>query len=72
MTVQEIKAAIPLLTMEERAEIAACLNMWEDDEWDLQMKRDAAAGKFDQLHRNADAEHAAGKTVPLDDILRQP
>jgi hypothetical protein len=72
MTVQEIKAAIPSLTMEERAEIAACLNMWEDDEWDLQMKRDAAAGKFDRLHRDADAEHAAGKTVPLDDILRQP
>ena len=72
MTVQEIKAAIPSLKMEERAEIAACLNMWEDDEWDLQMKRDAAAGKFDQFHRAADAEHAAGKTGPLDDILRQP
>ncbi len=72
MTVQEIKAAIPSLTLEDRAEIAACLNNWEDDDWDRQMKRDAATGKFDQLHRAAEADHAAGKTIPLTDILREP
>ena len=43
-TVAEIKAAIPKLTLEERAEVARCLGNWQDDEWDEQMKRDIAAG----------------------------
>ncbi len=71
MTVEEIKAAIPSLTLEERAEIIAALSAWPDDDWDRQMKRDAAAGKFDALNREADAEHAAGKTIPLNDGLRE-
>jgi len=46
MTVEEIKAAIPSLTLEERAEIIAELSAWTDDDWDRQMTSDAAAGKF--------------------------
>ena len=69
MTVEEIKAAIQLLTLEERAEIMSALCAWPDDDWDRQMKRDAAAGKFDALTREADAAHAAGKTIPLTDML---
>ena len=72
MTVEEIKAAIPLLTLEERAQIMAELSAWTDDDWDRQMQRDAAAGKFDALNREADAEHAAGKTIPLNDGLPEP
>lgn len=30
-TVAEIKAAIPRLTLEERAEVARCLSEWQDD-----------------------------------------
>jgi hypothetical protein len=30
-TVAEIKAAIPSLTLEERAEVARCLSEWQDD-----------------------------------------
>ncbi|MGI8602789.1 MAG: hypothetical protein ACR2OZ_07285 [Verrucomicrobiales bacterium] len=71
MTVEEIKAAIPSLTLEERAEIMAELCAGADDDWDRQMKRDAAAGKFDALNREADAAHAAGKTIPLVDVLRE-
>ena len=71
MTVEEIKAAIPSLTLEERAEIMAELSAWTDDDWDGQMKRDAAAGKFEALNREADAEHTAGKTIPLTDGLRE-
>jgi hypothetical protein len=70
-TVAEIKAAVAALTLEERAEVASFLHNWQDDEWDKQMKRDAAAGKFDALNREADAAHAAGKTIPLNDILRE-
>ena len=69
MTVEEIKAAIVSLTLEERAEIMAELCAWSDDDWDRQMKRDAAAGKFDALNREADATHVTGKTAPLSDIL---
>ena len=50
----------------------ALLHPFEDDDWDLQMMRDAAAGKFDALHQAAEAEHAASKTIPLADILREP
>ncbi|HAO80254.1 MAG TPA: hypothetical protein DCQ92_15055 [Verrucomicrobia subdivision 3 bacterium] len=71
-TVAEIKAAIDQLTLQERCELEALLHPFEDDEWDKQMKRDAAAGKFGALHDAADAEHDAGKTVPLTDILREP
>jgi hypothetical protein len=70
-TVAEIIAAISSLTLEERAEVARHLNDWQDDAWDEQMKRDAAAGKFDALNRDADAAHAAGKTVPLNDVLEK-
>jgi hypothetical protein len=71
-TVAEIKAAIDRLTPEERCELEALLHPREDDDWDRQMKSDAAAGKFDAINRDADATHAAGKAVPLNDILRGP
>jgi hypothetical protein len=71
-TVAEIWSAIQELSLQERAELEALLHPLADDDWDRQMKTDTAAGKLDQLHRDAEAEHAAGKTVPLDDILREP
>ena len=71
-TVAEIKAAIDQLSPEERCELEALLHPWPDDEWDQQMKRDAAAGKFDALNREADIAHAAGQTIPLNEILRHP
>ena len=70
-TVEEIKTAIQLLSVEERAEIVAELCGWADDDWDRQMKADAAAGKFDSLNREADAAHAVGETRPLNDILQE-
>ena len=70
-TVAEIKAAIDRLSLQERCELEALLHPFEDDEWDKQMKRDAAAGKFGALHDAAEAEHAAGETIPLTDILRE-
>lgn len=64
--------AIGKLSVEERAGIVAELCGWTDDDWDRQMKADAAAGKFTTLNREADAAHTAGQTRPLDDILREP
>jgi hypothetical protein len=71
-TVAEIYTAIKELSLQERCELEALLHPFEDDDWDKQMKRDAAAGKFGALHDAAEAEHAAGKTIPLTDILREP
>lgn len=71
-TVAEIWSAIQELSLQERCELEALLHPFEDDDWDRQMKRDAAAGKFGALHDAAEAEYAAGKTIPLTDILREP
>lgn len=71
-TVQEIKAAIAKLSLEERAELLAELCGWQDDDWDRQLKADAAAGKFAGLNQQADSDHAAGRTKSLEDILREP
>ena len=64
-TVEEIRTAIERLSLEERAQIIAELCGWTDDDWDRQMKADAAACKFDSLNRDADAAHAAGQTSSL-------
>lgn len=53
-TVAEIKSAIEQLSIEERAELIADLCGWTDDDWDRQMKADAAAGKFASINREAD------------------
>jgi hypothetical protein len=62
-TVQEILAAIPKLTLDERAEVARSLHEWEDDAWDLQMKRDIAGGKMRKLLAKVDADIAGGKLL---------
>ena len=62
-TLQQIKDAIPKLTLEERAEVARCLHEWADDEWDEQMRKDLAAGKLDSLLQKADQAAAQGQLL---------
>jgi hypothetical protein len=71
-TVDEIKTEISRLSLEERAELTADLCGWTDDDWDRQMKADAVAGKLTALNRDAQAAHTAGRSVSLEDILREP
>ena len=61
MSVQEIKNALQHLSLEERAEVAACLHSWNDDEWDEKMKRDLASGKLDVILSRVDADIADNK-----------
>ena len=49
MSLAEIKNAIQQLPLEQRAELAAWLHGWNDDDWDEQMKRDIASGKLDTV-----------------------
>jgi len=62
MSVAEIKEAIARLSPREYCELMADLHATEDDEWDKQVKADAATGKFDEMNRRALAEHEAGLT----------
>jgi hypothetical protein len=64
-TVAEIKAAIPKLTLEERAEIARALHEWEDDDWDREMQEDLAAGKLSRVLAEVDADIEQGKLRDL-------
>ena len=41
----------------------------EDDDWDRQMKTDAAAGKFDEMNRETIEHLKAGRWVPLEESL---
>jgi hypothetical protein len=61
VSLAEIKSAIDQLSFEGRAELAAWLHGWKDDEWDEQMKRDIAAGKFDAIQREVDVDIRAGR-----------
>ncbi len=56
MTVDEIKASIPALSLEERAEVARCLHGWEDDAWDAQLREDLAAGRLSSLLAKVDRD----------------
>jgi ribosome recycling factor len=60
VTFEEIKAAIPTLTTEQRTELARSLHGWGDDEWDAQMKRDIADGKLDKLLKKVDTDSTQG------------
>ncbi len=61
MSVEEIKEAIQGLSLEERAQVAACLHAWDDDAWDEQMKNDARSGKLDKILAQVDQDIAQGK-----------
>lgn len=61
MSVEQIKTAIEQLSFEERAELAAWLHGWKDDEWDAEMKRDVAEGRLDDVLREVEDDIAAGR-----------
>ena len=62
MSLAEIKSAIEQLSFVQRAELAAWLHGWKDDEWDEQMKRDIASGKLDDVLREVEEDIKSGRT----------
>ncbi|PYJ48219.1 MAG: hypothetical protein DME69_03395 [Verrucomicrobia bacterium] len=70
-TVAEIREAIAKLSPREYCELMAELHPLAEDEWDKQMKADAAAGKFDKMNARADADFKAGRCEPLERIFGQ-
>ena len=61
MSLAEIKAAIQQLSFEQRAELAAWLHGWNDDDWDEQMKRDVGSGKLDVVLHEVEEDIKAGR-----------
>jgi hypothetical protein len=61
VSLSEIKSAIKQLSFEERADLAAWLHGWKDDEWDEQMKRDVADGKLDLVLHEVEDDIKAGR-----------
>jgi hypothetical protein len=61
VSLAEIKSAIEQLSFEERAQLAAWLHGWKDDDWDEQMKRDIADGKLDDVVREVEEDIKAGR-----------
>jgi len=52
--VKELRTMIDALSPMEQAELNALVQDWPDDEWDKQMKADAAAGKLDWMIEEAE------------------
>jgi hypothetical protein len=68
-TVAEIKEAIDRLSSQEYCELMSVLHPFEDDDWDRQMKSDAAAGRFTAMNERAEQEYEVGSTRPLGEII---
>ena len=68
-TVVEIKEAIAHLSPQEYCELIADLQPFGDDEWDLQMKADAASGKLDFVDRHIETARRDGTLLPLEPTL---
>ena len=57
-TVAEIKEAIDRLSPQEYCELMSVLHPFDDDDWDRQMKADAAAGRFVAMNERAERSRA--------------
>ncbi|MDR1146105.1 MAG: hypothetical protein LBK71_08230 [Verrucomicrobiales bacterium] len=63
MSIAEIKAELPKLTLDEKLELARELDV-DGVLWDAQIRAASAAGRLDFLFAEADAERAAGQLKP--------
>ena len=68
-TIAEIQNEITKLSQPERRELADWLAEIEADAWDAQIEEDIKAGRLDHLIAQAEADIAAGRTKPLDEVL---
>lgn len=69
-TVAEIREAIRKLPPQEAWKLAEELREHFDALWDQQFEEDVKAGRLDDVIARAREEHAAGKTQPMDEIIR--
>jgi len=62
---EQLEQEIMGLSPSEQATLSEWMQNHLADAWDQQIEKDATAGKFDRLAKEALAEHRAGKTKAL-------
>jgi hypothetical protein len=65
MSVVEVEQAISRMTAEELSQFSKWFEEFLADEWDRQIERDVAAGKFDKIIRKVDEDIDAGRSSPM-------
>jgi len=65
MSVLELEQAISQLSPEDLSKFVTWFEEYMADEWDKQIERDVAAGKFDKVFAKADEDFKAGRCTPL-------
>lgn len=68
-SIAEIQAEIEKLSSAEQRKLAEWFAQIQADAWDAQIEEDAKAGRLDHLIAQAEADIAAGRTKPLDEVL---
>ena len=68
-TISEIQAAIAKLSPAEKIQLERWFAELQADTWDAQIEEDIKAGRLDHLIAQAEADIAAGRTRPLDEVL---
>ena len=65
MTIPEIQKAIQELPEKEQWKFKEWLDEFMADQWDREIERAVAAGKFDKINAKADEDFEAGRCNPL-------
>ena len=68
-TVTEIQQAITRLSLTEQRQLARWFEEAMEDAWDAQIEDDVKAGRLDHLAAQAEADIAAGRVKPLNEVL---
>ena len=68
-SLSEIQAEIEKLSRAEQRMLAQWFAEIQADAWDAQIEEDVNAGRLDHLIAQAEADIAAGRTKPLDEVL---
>ncbi|MDX6384215.1 MAG: hypothetical protein QOK48_1788 [Blastocatellia bacterium] len=68
-TIAKIQAEIEELTSSEQRELARWFAEMQAEAWDDQIADDIQSGRLNHLISQAEADIAAGRTKPLDEIL---
>jgi hypothetical protein len=65
MSVLELEQAVSQLPPEDLSKFASWFEEFMADEWDRQIERDAAAGKFDKINAEVEKNFREGRCRPL-------
>lgn len=71
-TVAEIEEALRALSVDEARAVSDWLQEYLEEQWNLQIQRDVAAGTLDKLAAQALEHYKAGRVKPLDELLHNP